>query len=157
MDVIRRSYCTPYSSAACNARLRWRQQLSYVRLVTRGASTAISVISSLPVLVREQISRLCTSFDAIPFMGVTFHFWYSFIPFDLRPRWNLCFTSVWCINTFEFLLSNIFSSILDSNISKCPSGRAQHTAPQKRKRAWKEKRRGRQSVVPVARLGTVVG
>jgi hypothetical protein len=29
--------------------------------------------------------------------------------------------------------------------------------PQKRKRASKEKRRGRQSIIPVARLGTVVG
>lgn len=37
-----------------------------------------------------------------------FHFCYSFIPFDLRPGWNVCFTFVWC--TFEFLLSNIISS-----------------------------------------------
>jgi hypothetical protein len=46
-------------------------------------------------------------------MRATFHFYYSFIPFDLRPQWNLCYTSVW--RTFEFLLSNI-SSILNSNI-----------------------------------------
>jgi hypothetical protein len=48
-----------------------------------------------------------TPFDVIPYMGATFHFWYSFIPIDLPPQWNLCFTSIWC--TSHLILHQIDS------------------------------------------------
>jgi hypothetical protein len=43
--------------------------------------------------------------------------------------------------------------------SKCRSGRAQHAAPSKKGNVGRRKTggAGRQSVVPAARLGTVVG
>ncbi len=44
-------------------------------------------------------------------------------------------------------------------LSKCRSGRAQHAAPNKKGNVGRRKTggAGRQSVVPAARLGTVVG
>jgi hypothetical protein len=48
-----------------------------------------------------------------PILGVTFHScYYYFLPFDLRPRWNLCYTSFHC--TSEFPLPH-HSSILNWN------------------------------------------